>query len=52
MRQRVWITWIRKWLDKNDIRWAIAKGSNATAVFEYVVATIAVLQKQHYLTQS
>ncbi|MHB1947272.1 MAG: 4-phosphoerythronate dehydrogenase [Gammaproteobacteria bacterium] len=35
-----------QWLDQAGIHWAIAKGCNAHAVVEYVIAIIAVLQKQ------
>ncbi len=37
------------YLDKNNIRWAIAAGCNATAVVEYVISVVATLQKQGLL---
>lgn len=40
------------WLNQSGISWAIAKGSNANAVAEYVVAVIASLQKQGQLTNT
>lgn len=40
----------RQWLQQNQIGFADAKGCNATAVAEYVVAVIASLRRQGYLT--
>jgi erythronate-4-phosphate dehydrogenase len=39
-----------EWLDKAGIKWSIATGCNAEAVAEYVVCTIAALQKMEYLS--
>lgn len=38
------------WLQQAGIRWSLAKGSNAQAVVEYVICTIAALQKMNFLT--
>lgn len=40
-----------RWLDQAGIRWTVAKGCNATAVVEYVIAVIAALQNQDRLLQ-
>ncbi len=37
------------WLDENNITYRVAKGCNADAVLEYVIAILASLQKRNFL---
>ncbi len=39
------------WLNQANIAWALASGSNASAVMEYVACCIAALQKMNFLTE-
>lgn len=41
-----------QWMDQQGILWSVAKGCNAVAVVEYVIAVLAVLQKQNILKQN
>ncbi len=40
------------WLDQSRIRWSDAKGANAQAVADYVLACIAALQSRNWLSQN
>ncbi len=37
------------WLDQHNIAWSTAKGCNADAVIEYVICTVAAVQKLNFL---
>ncbi|MDX1900515.1 MAG: 4-phosphoerythronate dehydrogenase [Gammaproteobacteria bacterium] len=41
-----------EWLNQAGIHWASAKGCNANAVVEYIICTVAALQKEGFLQNS
>jgi erythronate-4-phosphate dehydrogenase len=40
-----------EWLDANGIQWAVAAGSNARSVVEYVIAVVASLKKESIFSE-